>query len=110
MTLDVYYKKGKEKNFLYEDANDGYDYKKGRFSLRNFTLVGKSDELIIQQHKFGKFITSYKTFKIRLHGVPFKISKIQIDNSDFDLKDLKVNGDNTITVSKEFMELHIIGE
>ncbi len=110
LTLDVYYKKGKEKNFLYEDANDGYDYKKGRFSLRNFTLVGKSDELIIQQHKFGKFITSYKTFKIRLHGVPFKISKIQIDNSDFDLKDLKVNGDNTITVSKEFMELHIIGE
>ncbi len=109
LTLDVYYKKGKEKNFLYEDANDGYDYKKGRFSLRNFTLVGKSKELIIQQHKFGKYITDYDTFKIKLHGLPFKITTIQVNNEEINFKDVKVNGDNTIIVNKDFTELHIKG-
>jgi alpha-glucosidase len=110
LTLDVYYKKGKEKSELYDDANDGYDYKKGRFSLRTFSLVGKSDELIIQQHKSGKFLTSYKTFKLKLHGVLFNITKIQIDNEEIAFEDVKVNGDNTIIISKDFTELHIIGE
>jgi len=109
LTLDVYYKKGREKSELYEDANDGYDYKKGRYSLRNFNLVGKSDELIIQQHKSGKYITSYKTFKMKLHGLPFNVSKIQIDNEEIAFEDVKVNGDNTIIISKDFTELHIIG-
>ncbi len=108
VTLDVYYKKGREKSELYEDAHDGYDYKKGRFSLRYFNLVGKKNELIIQQHKSGKFITSYKTFKIKLHGMPFKISKIQVDNEEIAFEDIKVNGDNTIIISKEFTELHVI--
>jgi alpha-glucosidase len=31
LTLDVYYKEGKEKSVVYEDGQDGYDYKKGRF-------------------------------------------------------------------------------
>jgi len=109
LTLDVYYKKGKEKSELYDDAGDGFDYKKGRFSLRTFSLVGKSDELIIQQHKSGKFMTSYKTFKMKLHGLPFKVLKIQIDNEEIEFEDVKVNGDNTIIISKEFTELHIIG-
>jgi len=109
LTLDVYYKKGKEKSELYEDASDGYDYKKGRYSLRNFTLVGKSDELIIQQHKSGKYITTYKFFKLKLHGLPFNVSKIQIDNEEIAFEDVKVNGDNTIIISKDFTELHIIG-
>ncbi len=110
MTLDVYYKKGKEKSELYEDASDGYDYKKGRFSLRNFSLVGKSNKLSIQQHKFGKFITTYETFKIKLHGFPFKIRKIYIDNEEFLFEDLKVNGDNVIVITKEFTNLNIVGE
>ncbi len=110
LTLDVYYKKGKEKSELYEDDADGYDYKKGRYSLRHFNLVGKKDELIIQQHKSGKFFTSYDTFKIMLHGLPFKILKIQIDNEEIAFEDVKVNGDNTIIISKNFTELHIIGD
>ncbi|GAL69481.1 alpha-glucosidase family 31 of glycosyl hydrolases [Jejuia pallidilutea] len=94
---------------VYEDATDGYDYIKGRYSLRSFKLSGKKKELIIQQHKTGKFITTYKTFKLNLHGLPFKITKVQVDNVDIPLKDLKINGDNTLVLTKEFNELHIIG-
>lgn len=110
LTLDVYYKNGKEKSELYEDANDGYDYKKGRYSLRSFKLIGKTNKLSIQQHKRGKFVTSYNTFKIKLHGLPFKISKIYIDNEAFAFEDLKVNGDNMIIITKDFSNLNIVGD
>lgn len=108
LTIDVYYKQGQETSQVYEDATDGYDYIKGRYSLRDFKLSGKKKEIIIQQHKSGKFTTTYKTFKLKLHGLPFKISKIEIDNVIIPLKDLKPNGDNTLVLTKEFSELHIM--
>jgi len=108
LVLDVYYKAGEETSQVFEDAQDGYDYIKGRYSLRNFKLVGKEKSLIIQQYKSGKYVTPYETIKIKFHGLPFKISKIQIDNEEKLFEDVKLNGDNTIIVSKEFTELHII--
>ncbi|MFD0990494.1 glycoside hydrolase family 31 protein [Mariniflexile jejuense] len=108
LILDVYYKLGEETSQVFEDAQDGYDYIKGRYSLRNFKLVGKENNVIIQQFKSGKYITPYETLKIKLHGLPFKISKIQIDNEEALFEDVKLNGDNTIIVNKEFTELHII--
>jgi alpha-glucosidase len=107
LKLDVYFKEGKEKSQVYEDAHDGYDYKKGRFSLRDFKLIGKKKSLVIQQFKSGKYITPYETFQINLKGLPFKISKIEIDNEELDLKKLKINGDNSFVVTKDFNRLYI---
>jgi len=108
VTLEVYFKIGKENSILYDDAHDGYDYTKGLFSLRTFKLIGKTNELIIQQHKAGKFNANYSTFRLKLIGVPFKISKIQIDNEEILFENVKVNGDNTLIIDKEFSELHIM--
>jgi alpha-glucosidase len=108
LKLDVYFKLGKEKSQVYEDAHDGYDYKKGRYSLRNFNTVGKKNTLTIQQFKSGKFVTSYDTFAIRIHGLPFTIDRVEVDNEAIDIS--KINGDVYFIVSKEFTELHIIGE
>ena len=108
LMIDVYYKVGKEVSQVYEDATDGFDYKKGRYSLRDFTLNGKEKELIIQQHKSGKFTTTYETFKLKLHGLPFKIKKVEVDNVEILFKDIKLNGDNTLTIPKDFTELHIM--
>ena len=108
LRLDVYYKMGKENSQLFDDEQDGYDYKKGKYSLRTFKLVGKEKELIIHQHKSGTFKTAYKTFKLKLHGLPFKISKIQIDNEEIIFENAKVNGDSTLIIDKDFTELHII--
>jgi alpha-glucosidase len=110
ITLDVYYKKGKEKSELYSDANDGYDYTKGRYSLRTFNLTGRTNELIINQHKEGKFITPYDTFKIKIHGLPFEIGEIQLDNEKVSLDTLKINGTLTFIVDKNFSELHVISK
>ncbi|MFK5880091.1 MAG: glycoside hydrolase family 31 protein [Flavobacteriaceae bacterium] len=107
LKLEVYFKLGKEKSQVYEDAHDGYDYKKGRFSLRNFSLVGKKKTLAIQQHKSGKYITPYNTFELYLIGIPFKIDKITIDNEIIDVKTIN---DNSLIVSKDFTTIHITGK
>ncbi|PHQ56293.1 MAG: glycosyl hydrolase [Lutibacter sp.] len=108
LKLDAYYKLGKEKSQVYEDAHDGYDYKKGRYSLRNFNQVGKKNFFTIQQYKSGKYVASYETFKITIHGLPFKIKKVEVDNEEIDIS--KLNGAVTFIVSTEFTELHIIGK
>jgi alpha-glucosidase len=93
---------------LYEDAQDGYDYNKGRYSLATFTLRGKENDLIIQQHKEGKFDTNYTKFKINLHGLPFKVKKIEIDNEVITFDKVNFDGKHTLTIDKEFSEVHFI--
>jgi alpha-glucosidase len=110
ITLDVYYKEGKENSKLYDDAHDGYDYKKGRFSLRTFKVTGKKEELIIQQHKSGDFDAGYSKFKIVFHNLPFTITAIQIDNVAVKIEDLNTSETQAITIAKEFTELHLFGK
>tara|TARA_R110000868_G_scaffold45958_2_gene152171 strand:- start:986 stop:3385 length:2400 start_codon:yes stop_codon:yes gene_type:complete len=109
LVLDIYYKLGIENSTVYEDAQDGYDYKKGKYSLRNFKLNGKEKELIIQQFKDGTYITSYDTFKIKIHGLPFKLMSIMVDSEKVSLQDVKLSGNNTIEVTKEFTTLQLLG-
>nr|WP_294778128.1 glycoside hydrolase family 31 protein [uncultured Flavobacterium sp.] len=109
LILDVYYKLGKEKSTVYEDAQDGYDYNKGRFSLRTFSLNGKEKEMIIQQHTEGTFETQYTKFKINLKGLPFKVKKVEVDNEKISLDKVCLNGDNSLIIDKDFTELHLIG-
>lgn len=110
LKLDVYYKEGVETSTVYEDQQEGYDYKKGRFSLRKFRQRGKENELIMQQFKDGSYITTYETFKLQFHGLPFKIENIEVDNEMVDLKSINFDGGNSIEVSKDFTELHIFGQ
>jgi len=109
LTLDLYYKEGKEKSFVYEDAQDGYDYKKGRFSFLSFQSIGKPNELIVQLHKEGKYDTNYSKYKINLFGLPFKVKEIEIDNEKISFDSKAFEKENYLIVDKEFSELHIIG-
>jgi alpha-glucosidase len=108
VNLDTYYVEGTETSELYEDANDGYDYTKGRYSLRNFKLEGTENKLTIRHHKQGKFETSYKTFKINLFGLPFEVKKIKLNNEYVDLSN--VNYENrTLIVPANFTNIQIKG-
>jgi len=109
MELDVYFKHGKEKSYLYEDDQDGYNYTKGMYNYRNFKLKGNEKELIIQQHIRGEFDTTYKTFKMTLIGLPFPIAKVIIDKAEISLVDLKFEN-NTMTIPKDFAEIHIVAK
>jgi alpha-glucosidase len=63
---------------VYEDAQDGYDYKK-RYSFLTFQVTGKKKELNVQLHKEGKYDTNYTKYKINLIGFPFKVKSIEIE-------------------------------
>lgn len=106
--LDIYFKKGKEKSQLYEDSQDGYDYIKGRFSLRNFTLIGKDKSLTIQQFKAGKFTTGYSTFEMKFVHLPFKIKEVEIDGEKYNFKKFR-KAENVIIFPKEFSVIELIG-
>jgi len=110
LTLDLYYKNGKEKSVVYEDAQDGYDYKKGRYSFLSFSLIGKEKELIVQLHKDGKFDTPYSKFKINLIGLPFKVTELEIDNEKVEFDPIRFEENHYLIIDKEFTELHIIGQ
>ncbi len=109
VTLDIYYKEGKERSQLFDDAHDGYDYTKGRYSLRTFKLTGKPNELILQQHKEGKYITTYNNFKLKIHGLPFEVKEVQLDNVIVPLSELITDENGLMIVDKDFSEIHIIG-
>jgi alpha-glucosidase len=108
--LDLYFKEGKEKSEIYEDAQDGYDYKKGRYSLLSLQTIGKEKELIVQLHKEGKFNTSYSKYRINLFGLPFSVKEIEIDNEKFAFDRKTFEKENYLIVDKEFTELHIFGK
>tara|TARA_R110000868_G_scaffold103455_1_gene284850 strand:+ start:9555 stop:11954 length:2400 start_codon:yes stop_codon:yes gene_type:complete len=110
LTLDLYYKAGKEKSVVYEDAQDGYDYKKGRYSFLTFRVTGKEKEINIQLHKDGKYETNYSKYKINLIGLPFKVKSIEIDNEEVSFDSFAFEINNYLIVDKEFNVLHITGE
>ncbi len=107
LTLECYYVDGEERSFIYEDEGDGYGYNKGEYSKRDFVFVGKGDEIILRQHKNGKFKTSYETFKICLVGAPFNISTVEVDNKVVDLDMTYENGIACFVIDKNFGELHL---
>jgi alpha-glucosidase len=110
LILDTYFMLGSESSEVYEDAQDGYDYKKGRYSLRNFKLIGKEKSLTVQQFKSGSFVTEYETLKFNIHGLPFKIDKIEVDNEAVSIASVKPNGEQSLFIDKNFTVLHITGK
>ncbi|MDI6049056.1 glycoside hydrolase family 31 protein [Flavobacterium sp. XS2P24] len=110
LTLDIYYKEGKEKSVVYEDAQDGYDYKKGRYSFLSFQTTGKEKELIVQLHKEGKYDTNYSKYKINLIGLPFKVKMIEIDNVEVSFDKNTFENEGYLIVDKGFTAFHITGE
>ncbi len=110
LILDIYYKEGKEKSVVYEDAQDGYDYKKGRYSFMSFQTTGKENELIIQSHQEGKYVTNYSKYKINFIGLPFKIKTIEIDNVAVEFDSETLDKEGYILVEKGFTSFHIMSD
>jgi len=108
LKLDVYFNLGKDDSQLYEDSHDGYDYIKGRFSHRIFTLTGKQNSLTLQQVKTGKHFSSYETMEIKFIGLPFKIASVELNGEAYDHKSNKTNG-SSIIFPTDFSDIVITG-
>ena len=99
LTLDVYFKEGVEKSTLYEDDQDTYSYETGEWVERQFTLVGTSESLIINQTEVGEY-TGVKTFILNLKHLPFTPEYVRIDGEV-----VSVDGEISVPVGFSKVEL-----
>ena len=79
-------------------------------SQQHNTMTSHSDHIVIlQQHKTGDFNAAYSKFKIVFHNLPFKAHTVQVDNVEIDLENINLES-HSITIDKEFTELHLFGK
>lgn len=109
LVLEVYYKNGKEKSYIFEDAHDGYDYTKGDFSYLNLINTGKENEISIQLHKEGRYETKYTKYRIEFIGLLFDIHRIELNNEEFHFNKEDFNKNQTLVIDKEFEEIRLLG-
>jgi alpha-glucosidase len=109
LQIDVYFSEEKTKSRIYADGGDGYDYQKGRFSLRTFEVVGRSENLVINQHKEGDFDAEYQKFKLVIHNLPFALKNIYIDDQRTECEINQFGNTYELVVDKNFSQLHITG-
>ena len=67
-------------SWQYEDEGDGYDYTEGKYLVKQFTVSGGDDYLVLQQTQEGSFNPEYDTCSLTFHGVPFIPSHIEVDD------------------------------
>jgi len=109
LELRVYYKNGEASSEFYEDAGDGFDHRKGDFSVKHFKLLGNGNRMTLIQVKTGKFVPTYETYEINLIGIPFEIDDIKVDNIPLKLEALQKTTENaySIRVKATFSELQL---
>ncbi|MDP4686776.1 MAG: glycoside hydrolase family 31 protein [Salibacteraceae bacterium] len=108
LTLQAYYSAHKVKSQFYEDAGDGYDYKKGISNHKTFTQVGMENSVVIRQSITGKFSPSYSTYHLQLIGLPFEPRKVFIDEIESEgAFELAADGSYNVIVPTGFELLKI---
>ena len=81
VTLDIYFKEGKEYSYFYDDDKNGYGYEEGTFRFSKFELTGTSDKLTILQTAEGNYDSEIKNFKLNFIGLPKHITEIKVDGN-----------------------------
>lgn len=108
LELDVYYKKGRERSSIYEDAHDGYDYKRGKYILKKIKFYGKEKEVLIDQFRDGRYETTYNKVQLNLIGLPFELKNVTVDTEEVSLSDLNYNKEKqSIEVDANFHSIII---
>jgi alpha-glucosidase len=82
LTLHVYYGGEDVKSTLYEDSGDGYDYEKGIYNIKSFTTKTTPSYFEMSLLKKGHFEPDYTTYRIVLHGLPFKPSGVYLNEKE----------------------------
>jgi len=100
LELKVYFKKGAETSYLYEDAHDGYQYEDGDISYRTFDLEGGDSNLKITQTIEGGFQPTWRKYHINLIGLSGQANNIVVDGVEVGAEHVEVPADfKTVEIS-----------
>jgi alpha-glucosidase len=93
LTLKVYFSNNYTETELYEDAGEGYDFKKSKaFSVTQFSVSNSEDAFILSRfvdhevYDSDKNWSSKSGFEIEFIGVPFVVNTVEIDGEVVDFQ------------------------
>ncbi|QMU31641.1 DUF4968 domain-containing protein [Adhaeribacter radiodurans] len=98
LTLHVYHKNGAHESTLFEDAGEGYGYETGNCMVKKFATIGTSSSLSLQQTTTGTFLATYQTYKIIVHGLPFEITSVELDDQSIEISQIIKEEDSNIQI------------
>lgn len=104
--LNVYFSNYEVNSFFFEDYGETFAYEQDIYLEKKFVVMGTSTNLSIQQSMEGLYTPRYETYKFNIIGLPFKPSKIFVDDNIF--KDFAIVDNNLqFTIRKNFKTLKI---
>jgi alpha-glucosidase len=107
LTIHIYKPHTQTESELYEDNGNGLEYKGGDFSHKKFTSEVEGSSWHVRQTIDGEYITSYKKYKMVIHGIEDKPTSIIINEIEKIKEGEFSNGVFTIQIPKDFKEIVI---
>lgn len=107
LLLHVYYSVNRRVSLFYEDDGEGYEYMKGVFSVKKFTVFGNRRQMRIIQQKDGIFAPSYRQYEIIFHALPFRPKGYSVDGIEFKLPSRSKEKTFTISAPENFKRIEV---
>ncbi len=108
LMFQIYYSDYEVNSFYFEDHGDTFAYEQDIYLEKKFVVNGDKKSMIVKQSIEGLFTPRYETYDLKIIGLPFKPSKIIIDNKDY-VGSLEFDelGRVRLKVNKHFKQLEI---
>ncbi len=84
LELNVYYSEDETVSILYEDAEEGEEYRNGKYLETQFTLRPGSGSVSITADREGDFKPLYYKIVLHITGLPFEPANITADGQELD--------------------------
>ncbi|NGP75353.1 glycoside hydrolase family 31 protein [Balneolaceae bacterium YR4-1] len=99
LELNVYHSASSKTSRLYEDGEEGWDYKNGEYRLTNFSY--DPDEInqktVLSASREGSYEPGYESVEITFIGLPFKPATANVDGKE---KDVEIDDSETVKVCR----------
>ncbi len=111
LMFKVYYSDYEVNSFYYEDHGDTFAYEQDIYLEKKFVVNGDAQQMTILQDIAGLYTPRYENYDMKIIGLPFKPSKIIVDNKVLQQGDLVYDELNRLrfTVNKNFKSLQVLG-
>lgn len=111
LELNVYYGDSESSSLLYEDAEEGYDYREDDYRLTEFRMIPdvSKQELTVSVDRRGNYVPAYSKVKIHIIGLPFEGLELWVDGKKVEPEASHEGAEPVITaeVEPDFDELKI---
>lgn len=109
LELNIYYSETESTSMMYEDAEEGHQYKNGDYLVKTFSMTSTDNELNIDVDREGNFSPSYSVIKVNIIGVPFEISSVTVDGKQVDMEKEKNQNIHKTEIKPGFGNLKVSG-